>query len=227
MNRPESDAGLDVVDPPNRPEGLAGRTAIGFEWFRRAKLLKINENPPILWPPVESIRTFEGLWWVAHTKSRNEKVLAHDLMAKNISYFLPMTLKVSRRSHRTFKSMLPLFTGYLFFCGRENDRIELLKTNRVANLLEVVDQKTFLNELARIEQAISAGAPLVPHKYIEKGQWCRVIAGPLLGLEGIVVQNRGNTRLVLQIDMLGQAASVEIDVDMIEPVEGRRAQPSV
>ncbi len=190
-------------------------------------MLKIHENPPVLWPPAESIRTFEGLWWVAHTKSRNEKVLAHDLMAKNISYFLPMTLKVSRRSHRTFKSMLPLFTGYLFFCGHENDRIELLKTNRVANLLEVADQETFLNELARIEQAISAGAPLVPHKYIEKGQWCRVIAGPLLGLEGIVVQNRGNTRLVLQIDMLGQAASVEIDIDMIEPVEERRTQPSV
>jgi transcription antitermination factor NusG len=186
-------------------------------------LLKITENPPVLWPPVESIRTFEGLWWVAHTKSRNEKVLAHDLMAKNISYFLPMTLKVSRRSHRTFKSLLPLFTGYLFFC--ENARVELLKTNRVANLLEVPDQETFLNELAGIERAISAGAPLIPHKYIEKGQWCRVIAGPLLGLEGIVVQNRGNARLVLQIDMLGQAASVEIDIDMIEPVETPR-QPA-
>jgi transcriptional antiterminator RfaH len=186
-------------------------------------LLKIHENPPVLWPPQGSIRTFEGQWWVAHTKSRNEKILAHDLMAKNISYFLPMTLKVSRRSHRTFKSLLPLFTGYLFFCGNENDRVELLKTNRVANLLDVPDQETFLNELAGIEQAISAGAPLVPHKYIEKGQSCRVIAGPLLGLEGIVVQNRGNTRLVLQIDMLGQAASVEIDIEMIEPVEKPRS----
>ena len=130
-------------------------------------MLKIHENPPVLWPPAESIRTFEGLWWVVHTKSRNEKVLAHDLMAKNISYFLPMTLKVSRRSHRTFKSLLPLFTGYVFFCGNENDRVELLKTNRVVHLLEVPDQDGLLNELGRIERAISAGAPLVPHKYIE------------------------------------------------------------
>jgi transcriptional antiterminator RfaH len=140
-------------------------------------------------------------------------------MAKNISYFLPMTMKVSRRTHRTFKSMLPLFTGYLFFCGQENDRIELLKTNRVANLLEVVDQASLAAELQRIEKAIRAGAPLVPHKYLEKGQWCKVIAGPLLGLEGIVVQTKGEMRLVLQIDMLGQAASVEIGVEMIEPIE--------
>jgi len=182
-------------------------------------LLKIHENPPLVWPQTESIRVFQGRWWVAHTRSRNEKALAHDLMAKNISYFLPMTWKVRRQTHRTIKSLLPLFTGYLFFCGDEPARVELLKTNRVANLLEVKNQETFIRELVRFEQALRAGAPLVPHKYIETGQWCRVIAGPLLGLEGIVVQTRGDTRLVLQIDMLGQAASVEIDMDMIEPVE--------
>jgi len=182
-------------------------------------LLKTNENPPLVWPQTESIRVFQGRWWVAHTRSRNEKALAHDLMAKNISYFLPMTWKVRRQTHRTIKSLLPLFTGYLFFCGDEPARVELLKTNRVANLLEVKDQEAFLRELVGFEQALRAGAPLVPHKYIETGQWCRVIAGPLLGLEGIVVQTRGDTRLVLQIDMLGQAASVEIDLDMIEPVE--------
>jgi len=180
-------------------------------------LLKVHENPPIMWPPVESVQLFEGQWWVAHTRSRNEKALAHDLMAKNVSYFLPMTWKVRRSSERKLKSLLPLFTGYLFFCGSDNDRVELLKTNRVANLLAVADQDVLIKELVRFEKALHAGAPLVPHKYIEKGQWCRVIAGPLLGLEGIVIQTKGNTRLVLQIDMLGQAASVEVDIDMIEP----------
>ena len=57
-------------------------------------MLKVNENPPLIWPQAESIRQFPGQWWVAHTKSRNEKALAHDLMAKNVSYFLPMTWKV-------------------------------------------------------------------------------------------------------------------------------------
>jgi transcriptional antiterminator RfaH len=187
-------------------------------------VLKIEENPPLVWPQAESIRQFEGLWWVAHTKSRNEKALAHDLMAKNVSYFLPMTWNVRHQSHRTIKSLLPLFTGYLFFCGNETGRLELLKTNRVANLIEVKDQTSLVAELERFERALRAGAPLLPHKYITKGQWCRVIAGPLLGLEGIVVQTKGDMRLVLQIDLLGQAASVEIDMDMIEPVEKQPEQ---
>jgi transcription antitermination factor NusG len=182
-------------------------------------LLKESENPPIIWPEVQSIRDFTGLWWVAHTKSRNEKALAHDLVAKNIRYFLPMTWKVQRRSHRTLRSLLPLFSGYLFFCGQETERVELLRTNRVANVIIVKDQEKLLKELIQFEQALRAGAPLTPYKYIKAGQRCRVIAGPLLGLEGIVIQIKNVSRLVLQIDMLGQAASVEIDIDLIEPID--------
>ena len=179
-------------------------------------MLKVSENPPLLWPEVESIYDLAGQWWVVHTKSRNEKALAHDLIRRNISYFLPMTWNVRRKSRRTMRSLLPLFSGYLFFCGSESDRLELLRTDRAANLIEVKDQQKLLKELQQIEQALRAGVPVAPHKYIKEGQKCRVVAGPLMGLEGVVARTRGATRLVLQVDMLGQAASVEIDVDMIE-----------
>jgi transcriptional antiterminator RfaH len=184
--------------------------------------LKADENPPIVWPDGKSIRDFAGLWWVAHTKSRNEKALAKDLIQKDISYFLPMNWKVRRQRGRTIRSLLPLFSGYLFFCGKENQRIEVLRTNRVANLLAVNDQQRLLDELSQIEQALRTGAALSPHKYIKAGQYCRVIGGPLADLQGIVVKTRGTARLLLQIDMLGQATSVEIDTDMIEIIDERR-----
>jgi transcriptional antiterminator NusG len=181
-------------------------------------LLKLSENPPIIWPQVESISDFQGEWWVVHTKSRNEKALAHDLIRKNMCYFLPMSWKVRHKSRRKIKSLLPLFGGYLFFCGNEDERSELWRTARVANFIEVRDREKLLKELMQIEQALRAGAPLVPDKYIKMGQKCRVIAGPLLGLQGVVVKTRSAMRLILQVDMLGQAASVEIDIDMIEEV---------
>lgn len=182
-------------------------------------MLKVSENPPIVWPEGESIRDFAGLWWVAHTKSRNEKALAKDLIHKDISYFLPMSWKVRRQRGRTIRSLLPLFSGYLFFCGKENQRIEVLRTNRVANLLVVKDQQRLLDELSQIEQALRTGATLTSHRYIKAGQYCRVIGGPLADLQGIVVKTRSTARLLLQIDMLGQATSVEIDTDMIEVIE--------
>ena len=185
-------------------------------------MLKVGENPPITWPEEKSVRDFAGQWWVAHTKSRNEKALAQDLIYKDISYFLPMSWKIRHRSGRTTRSLLPLFSGYLFFCGEENERLELLRTNRVANLIEVKDQQKIVKELLQIEQALRAGAPLLPHKYLKAGQLCRVIAGPLADLQGIIAKTKSATRLVLQIDMLGQAASVEIDTDMIEIIDEPR-----
>lgn len=182
-------------------------------------MLKAEENPSIIWPEEVSIRDFAGLWWVAHTKSRNEKALAHDLINKDISYFLPMSWKVRRQRGRTIRSLLPLFSGYLFFCGDENQRLEVLRTNRVANLIEVKDQEKLLSELLQIEQALRAGTPLVPHRYIKAGRHCRVIVGPLADLQGIVIKTKNVMRLVLQVDMLGQATSVEIDTDMIEVID--------
>jgi hypothetical protein len=185
----------------------------------KEKMLKESENPPISWPDGKDIADFTGRWWVAHTRSRNEKALAWDSLHKNISYFLPMSWKVRRSRGRTMRSLLPLFSGYMFFCGNEKNRLELLRTNRVANMLEVNNQTKFVNELSQIELAIHAGMAFRPHKYLKAGQRCRVIGGPLTDLQGIIVTTRTNTRLVLQIDMLGQATSVEIDIDLIEPID--------
>jgi len=130
-----------------------------------------------------------------------------------------MSWRVRRRRGRTIRSLLPLFSGYLFFCSDEDERLELLKTNRVANLIEVKNQAKLLGELVQIEHALRTGANLTPYKYIRAGQHCRVIAGPLADLQGIVVKTKNTTRLVLQIDMLGQATSVEIDTEMIEVLD--------
>ncbi len=173
----------------------------------------------MIWPEESPIQDFSGQWWVAHTKSRNEKALANDLVRKQVSYFLPMSWKIRRVRGRTIRSLLPLFGGYLFFCGQEKDRLDVLKTNRVANLIEVTVQEQLVDELLQIEQALATGANLAPHKYIREGQRCRVTGGALTGLTGIVIKSRNAVRLVLQIDMLGQAASVEIDTDMIEVIE--------
>ena len=182
-------------------------------------ILKVNENPPIIWPEEQTIADLEGSWWVAHTKSRNEKALASQLVKKEVPYFLPMHWKVSKSRGRTIRSLLPLFPGYLFFCGGDDQRLEVLKTNRTANILQVENQDMLIAELQPIEKVLKLGKHVIPHDYIKIGQKCRVIAGPLQGTEGIVVQTPRETRLVLQVDMLGQAASVEIASDMIEKLD--------
>lgn len=182
-------------------------------------MLKSSENPPILHPENAFEEELAGRWWVAHTKSRNEKALAWSLYHWQTPYFLPLSEKVTRRKQRTYKSLLPLFTGYLFFFGELEQRHQALTTNRIANVIEVVDQSNLVRELTSIYRALKSGLPIDPHPYLKTGNRCRVIAGPLMGYEGIVEQKKNLTRILLQVDILGQSAAVEIDTDMLEPID--------
>jgi len=182
-------------------------------------MLKAGENPPITWPEEQGVRGAHGIWWVVHTKSRNEKALAWDMVRKGISYFLPMRWKTSRTTDRTIRTLMPLFTGYVFFCGTEDQRLAVLQTNRAAGLIAVKDQERFVDELSQIELALRGGANLMPDTYVKEGQICKVVGGPLAGLKGIVTRVGGSMRLLLQVDILGQATSVEIDTELIEPIE--------
>ena len=188
-------------------------------------MLKEHENPPLTYPEAASILDFSGQWWVAHTKSRNEKALANDLIVRDIPYFLPMTWTVTKKTRRPVRSLMPVFTGYMFFCGDEDQRVEVMRTHRVANVIDVVDQLVFVTELSQVEKAIKEAVALTQHHFVKKGQWCRVTAGSLMGLEGIVEDLRGITRLILQVNMLGQATSVEIDADMVEVIEAPHKKP--
>jgi hypothetical protein len=41
----------------------------------------------------------------------------------------------------------------------------------------------------------------------------------LANLRGIILKTPAASRLILQVDMLGQAASVEIDTDLVEIID--------
>jgi len=182
-------------------------------------MLKLEDNPPVLFPPEASLESIAGPWWVAHTRSRNEKSLAWFLQQWNIAYFLPLREKISHRKGRKYKTLLPLFSGYVFFSGTEQDRYRALTSNRIAQVIPVVDQAGLRSELLRIYRALQSGLPIDPHPYLKQGKRCRVKSGALMGLEGIVVRKKNHVRILLQVEILGQAAAVEIDADLLEPLD--------
>ncbi|MBN1845508.1 MAG: hypothetical protein JW810_07475 [Sedimentisphaerales bacterium] len=182
-------------------------------------MIKLEDNPPILYPVNACLQDICGQWWVAHTKARNEKSLAWFLAKSEIAYFLPLREKVTVHKNRRFTSMLPLFSGYLFFSGDVESRYTALSSNRIAQVIEVVDQDRLIGELSQIHRALSGGARLDPHPYLKTGHRCRVTGGPLAGTEGILIQKKNLTKLILQIEILGQAAAVEIDGDLLEPID--------
>lgn len=167
----------------------------------------------------------EGRWWVAHTRPRNEKALASDLRDVGVYCYLPLQERRTRssRTRRISRSEIPVFPSYLFFNATEEQRHRALKTRRVANLLAVRRQDELVRQLRQIHQALLGGVSLRWHPELKIGDWARVVDGPLMGVEGVVVRRMSRVRLVLNVTMLGQSVSVEVSDAAIE----RMAPPSL
>jgi len=182
-------------------------------------MLKVSDNPPILPQGVSSLLDLPGKWHIAHTKARFEKAFAWDLVAAGIGYFLPMMPRIRFSGGRKRTVLMPLFTSYVFFAGDSQSRVKALTTNRLCQVLPVVDQATFVAELRTIEQAINGQVPLDPYPFVAIGKRVRIAAGPLMGMEGVVVERSKMARVVLQVSVLGQGASVQIDADVLEAID--------
>lgn len=128
--------------------------------------------------------------------------------------------EVTKRSGpRQWRSLLPLFPGYVFLCGREEDRLAALKTNRIVKVIDVADQARLVAELTAIQRLVRSRTAMDPYRAMAKGRTCRVRRGPLSGLEGHVVRRKGRLRFVVNVTILGQGAMLEIDAEMLEPAE--------
>lgn len=160
-----------------------------------------------------------GQWFVLHTRSRQEKALAADLEAMQIPFFLPLVKQVRYYGRRKFKIQTPLFPSYLFLFGSLDDAYRADRTKRVARVIRVADQFGVERELRNIYAALSQGAELGPCPYLHKGMWVEVRSGPFKGIQGVVEDRLRSGRLVLQVEVLGQASCLEIDASLLEPIE--------
>lgn len=182
-------------------------------------MLKEAENPPITFPEFQTVSDYPGEWWVAHTKARAEKAFAWDLLRQDVPYFLPMVRQTRMSGGRKRHVLAPLFPSYVFFCGDAESRYQALATDYLCQVIPVRDQARLVEELTSLERAVSGGAPLNPYPFAAVGKRCRVVAGPFEGVEGIVVRVDGRARIVLQVSMLGQGASLEIEPSLLEAID--------
>ncbi len=158
-------------------------------------------------------------WHVIHTKPRQEKALAEALEKQSIRHFLPLVQHVRIYGHRRRKIEMPLFAGYLFLRGSRDVTYTAIETRRVVQVLPVTNQTLLHHELKQIQLALREQGTLDPYPFIIEGHRVRVKAGPFRGMEGIVDARKQQDRIILLVQTIGQATSLEIDASLLEPVE--------
>jgi transcription antitermination factor NusG len=165
--------------------------------------------PPDLFAPA---RPADGLlWWVAHTRPRQEKAVARALLTARLPYYLPCETKRTKVGSRVVPARIPLFSGYVFVRSTVADKWRILATNRVAQLLPVNDQTRLQADLERVRTVLDLGQPVSPERKLEPGTAVTLRDGPLTGMTGTVVRSAGGFKFVVRVDFIQQGVGVVVD----------------
>ncbi len=153
------------------------------------------------------------LWFALQTKSRYEHFVAAMLSGKGYEPFLPVYTCRRRWSDRMKEFELPLFPGYLFCRFDPRNRLPILMTPGVIQVVGVdktpvpVDE----SEITAIQILMGSGLPGRPWACLQIGQRVRIERGPLAGVEGTLTGFRGRYRLVMSVTLLQRSVAVEVD----------------
>lgn len=160
-----------------------------------------------------------GSWFAMYTLSRREKDLMRRLKAQQIAYYGPLvTHRLRSAGGRIRESYVPLFTGYVFVCGTEEDRYNAVSTGCISRCIPVTDQQELVHDLRQIRVLEDSGADLQAEIRPVVGQAARIVRGPLGGRElvGTITSLNSQHRLTVMVNFLQQGASVVVDEADIE-----------
>jgi transcription antitermination factor NusG len=171
--------------------------------------------------PVSLPENGSGLnWYALYTCPRHEKCVAHQIEQRSISCFLPVYRSVRRWKDRRKELELALFPGYVFVQLELKDRFRVLQLPSAVRLISFNGQPAVLPEaeIEELRQRLSRGGRVEPHPYLRVGRRVRVSAGPMQGLEGIIVRRKDRCRVVFSLDLIMRSVAVEVDETDVEPV---------
>lgn len=162
-------------------------------------------------------------WYAVHTASRHEQRVHDRLIEKSIHTFLPKMEVWSRRKDRRKRIQIPLFPGYLFVKAYlDNDIwLRVLKTPGVAYILTNGSKCTPIpeNQITSIQTLLENDVLISPYPYLKIGQKVRIVNGPLMGCEGILLREKPNKeRLIISIDLLKRSVCAEMHEADVEPI---------
>jgi transcription antitermination factor NusG len=163
--------------------------------------------------------TAAARWFAIWTRSRHEQVVREQLEQKHVEAFLPTLPRWSRWKDRRKKIDWPLFPGYCFARFNPDDALPVLKVPGVVSIVSFEGRPAPIPdyELESLRVLVASDLQFDPCPLIHEGMMVEVVQGPLKGVVGrLIRKDARHARLVLSVDLIGQAVSVEVDAASVK-----------
>lgn len=135
--------------------------------------------------------------------------------------YLPLLKVWNQWSDRKKEVEKPLIPGYIFCRIDIKDRIPILQILGVLGVLRIGGKWVPIpdDQIETLQMFLKNSETLLPEAAVQKGEQVKVFRGAFAGAIGTVLDIKGKTRLVLRLDSLQLAYSVEIDKSDLQRVE--------
>ena len=157
-------------------------------------------------------------WIAVYTKSRHEQIVVNELNKKNIESYCPMFKERRQWSDRKKWVHFPLFRSYVFANIEIIENIYVLQTVGVNKIVKFQEKISIIPDqvIDNIKNIIEGGYNVEQADYFIKGDQVRVVSGPLKDLDGVVLDLRGANKIIIKIEAIKQAFSVEINSGLLK-----------
>ena len=163
-------------------------------------------------------------WYALQCWVRKEGMIASRLESQGFECFLPKHKSIRQWSDRKKEVEQPLFPGYLFCRFEYSSRRPVVVTPGVLQVVGCnrtpVPVET--REIEALQLAVASQVQSQPWPYLEIGERVKIHTGRLAGLEGILVNFKGNHRVVLSVSLLQRSVALEVDLAWVASLDKSR-----
>ena len=157
-------------------------------------------------------------WIAVYTKSRHEQIVINELSKKDIESFCPMFKERRQWSDRKKWVHFPLFRSYVFARIHLKENIFVLQTIGVNKIVKFQNKISIIPDqvINDIKNIVDVGYKIQQVDYFIKGDEVSVVSGPLKGINGIIQDLKGDSRLIMKVEAIRQAFSIEISSEQLK-----------
>lgn len=168
----------------------------------------------------------EARWFAVYVKYKCEKYVSEHLSKKGIANYVPLITKTKRYTSRVKSHRIPLINSYVFVYITKGEYVSVLETQYVMGFLKQRQHLISIpqREIDILKMVVGEIEHVSVHPIsLAVGDEVEIIGGNLTGVKGILEEQDGKNRFVIQLQSVGMQLSMSVEMNKLRLIKRRAA----
>jgi transcriptional antiterminator RfaH len=153
-------------------------------------------------------------WYPLYTRPKHEKTAYANIISNGYEAYLPLIKETRKWSDRKRIVDVPLIKSYVFAFLNQHQLYEVTQFHGVSRYIKFNNGPAFVRdeEIESLKKMIDSEVQIeVSDNIIAPGKRIKMLAGPMAGYEGEIIEEKGKNKLLVRLDSIGKSLKIVID----------------